>query len=81
MVWSTLKTFTVELFPTAARSTAIGLCTAMGFGASSVTLFLGPVLMAFADARTPFRLNAAALLLGMLLTCTLKETARTALSS
>ena len=53
IVWSTLKTFTVELFPTEARGKAIGACTGVGFVGSSCALFVGPLLMAYAHPALP----------------------------
>uniref|UniRef100_A0A7S0JE39 Major facilitator superfamily (MFS) profile domain-containing protein n=1 Tax=Calcidiscus leptoporus TaxID=127549 RepID=A0A7S0JE39_9EUKA len=81
MVWSTLKTFTVELFATAVRGSAIGLATAAGFAGSSSTLALGPALMSIASAGVPFRLSAIALVLACLLTALLPETSQRALPS
>ena len=79
VVWSTLKTFTVELFPTESRSSAIGLATAVGFAGSAVTLFIGPLLFAYADLALPFKINACVLACGALLVSRQRETARTPL--
>ena len=78
VVWGTLMTFTVELFPTAVRATAIGAAQAVGSLASSFTLFLGPLLMAYATASAPFWLNAGALAAAALLVGQLPERAETA---
>ena len=81
IVWSTLKTFTVELFPTEARGKAIGACTGVGFVGSSCALFVGPLLMAYAHPALPFLLNAIMLACGAVLICALaRETARAALA-
>ena len=81
-VWSTLKTFTVEAFPTSVRGAAIGVATGVGFAGSSLALLLTPILMSVASAATPFKSSAAALFIASCLTWSLRtETAGAAITA
>ena len=82
IVWGTLMTFTVELFPTAVRATAIGSAQAIGSLGSSITFFVNPLLMAYTAAAVPFWLNAAAMAAAALLVARLRaETAKSAMEA
>mmetsp|Transcript_41567 Transcript_41567/g.96364 ORF Transcript_41567/g.96364 Transcript_41567/m.96364 type:complete len:149 (-) Transcript_41567:95-541(-) len=63
ILWSTLTTFSCEAFPTDVRTSALGLCVAAGRLSASVSVAIGPPLMAVGP-RVPFLLNAAVLVLG-----------------
>ena len=78
-VWSTITTYSSEVFPTNIRNQAVGLIHGLAVMGAITNVILTPILME-SDTQLPFLINAIVFALGGVIACFLRiETSHKAL--
>ena len=70
-VWSTITTYTCEVFPTQIRNSAAGVIHGCAVVGAVINVMITPMIMA-QSPQLPFYLNSVAFLIGAFLTALLR---------